>query len=82
MSDDLYIGGRTGAVPLAPVMFDSAGLTSDDLAELEQRLADELADIDVRWREVAAAVEEVTVGLERDDIDVTDVVLVWIRRDA
>lgn len=49
---------------------------------LEQRLADELTDIDARWQEVAAEIEEITVGLERDDIDVTDVALVWVRRDG
>jgi hypothetical protein len=61
---------------------EQASRYSDDLAELEQRLADELTEIDARWQEAAADVEEVAIGLERDDIDVTDVALVWIRRDA
>lgn len=55
---------------------------TDELAELEGRLAEELAAIDARWRLVAGQIEEATVGLERDDIDVTDVTLVWVRRDA
>ncbi|HSK95994.1 MAG TPA: DUF87 domain-containing protein, partial [Euzebyales bacterium] len=28
MGDDLYIGGRTGSDPIAPVTFDSADLTT------------------------------------------------------
>ena len=61
---------------------EQAAQHSDDLEELEQHLADALTDIDARWQEVAADVEEVTVGLERDDLDVTHVALVWVRRDA
>ncbi|CAN5899536.1 ATP-binding protein [soil metagenome] len=61
---------------------EQATQVTDDLAALEERLADELTGIDERWRAVAAAVEERTVGLERDDIDVTDVALAWVRRDA
>ena len=61
---------------------EQAARYSDDLLELEQGLADELTAIDARWQEAAADIEEVAIGLERDDIDVTDVALVWIRRDA
>jgi len=61
---------------------EQAAQHSDELEELEQHLADVLTDIDARWQEVAADVEEVTVGLERDDLDVTHVALVWVRRDA
>jgi hypothetical protein len=61
---------------------EQAAQYGDDLEEFEHRLADQLTDIDARWQEVAANVEEVTVGLERDDVDVTDIALVWVRRDA
>jgi hypothetical protein len=54
----------------------------DDLTELEARLAVELQEIDQRWQQVAAQVDEVHVGLERDDVAVTDAALVWVRRDA
>ncbi|HSK98040.1 MAG TPA: hypothetical protein VK891_15555, partial [Euzebyales bacterium] len=55
---------------------------TDDLAELEAELADQLVEIDERWQRSAEQVEEVTVGLERDDVDVTNVTLLWIRRDG
>ena len=55
---------------------------TDDLTELEAELADQLVEIDERWQQVAAQVEEATVGLERDDVDVTDVTLLWVRRDG
>jgi hypothetical protein len=61
---------------------EQAAQCGDDLEELEQRRADELTHIDARWQEVATNVEEVTVGLERDDIDVTGVALVWVRSDG
>ncbi len=50
----------------------------DELAELEDELATELLDIDHRWMQAAAEITEVEVGLEKNDIDVTDVTLVWI----
>lgn len=47
------------------------------LATLEHALATELAEIDSRWAEKAAAVETVEVGLEKSDIRVTALALVW-----
>jgi hypothetical protein len=61
---------------------EQAARASDDLAELEDQLAAGLTEIDERWRQTATGVEELSVGLERDDIDVTQLALVWIRRDA
>jgi len=55
---------------------------TDELAELEERLAAELETIDQRWQQVASQIEQVNVGLERDDIEITDVALVWVRREA
>jgi hypothetical protein len=49
----------------------------DALATLEADLATELAEIDARWTERAAAVETVEVGLEKSDIRVTALALVW-----
>jgi len=50
----------------------------DSLATLEQDLATELAEIDTRWSDKAAAVETVAVGLERSDIRVTALAVVWV----
>jgi hypothetical protein len=51
-----------------------------DLAELEQDLVDELDRIADVWQEKAAAVEPLEIGLERDDVVVGDITLVWIPR--
>jgi len=49
-----------------------------ELADLEAELVDALADIDAEWADVAEEVEEVEVGLEKTDVDVRDLTLVWL----
>jgi hypothetical protein len=49
-----------------------------DLQDLEGELAQELQEIDARWREKAAQVETVEVGLEAADVQVDELALVWI----
>ena len=49
-----------------------------DLQELEDQLADELADIVAEWDEVAGAVETVEVPLEKSDVSITQISVVWI----
>ena len=48
------------------------------LADLEADLARELAAIDDEWRAKAAEVENVDVPLEKSDIRVTALSLVWV----
>lgn len=48
------------------------------LADLETDLATELAEIDQTWRDKAAAVETVEVGLKKGDIRVTALALAWM----
>ncbi|MGI9017524.1 MAG: ATP-binding protein [Euzebya sp.] len=50
----------------------------DDLRQLEQELAEELLDIDVRWMQASQTIAPVEVGLERNDVEVTHVTLVWV----
>lgn len=49
-----------------------------ELADLEAELVDELAEIDARWADVADQVEEVEIGLEKNDIDVRQLALIWV----
>ena len=49
-----------------------------ELADLEAELLDELTEIQAHWSDVAAEVEEVEVGLEKTDIDVRQLALVWV----
>jgi hypothetical protein len=50
----------------------------DDLAELEQDILDEVAEIDERWRAIATEVETVAVRLEATDARVLEMRLVWV----
>ena len=49
-----------------------------DLADLEADLAEELVEIDDRWAAAAADVTTLEVGLEKTDITVDEVVLLWV----
>jgi hypothetical protein len=49
-----------------------------DLEELESELADELREIADRWDEKAAAIEVVQVPLEKVDVTVDELAVVWI----
>ncbi len=51
---------------------------SDDLEELEAKLADSLIEIDDEWNDRAEMIEELAVGLEKTDITVDDLMIVWI----
>ncbi len=51
---------------------------TDDLAALEQDLAETLVEIDDKWAAIAAQVEVAEVGLEKSDVRIDDVFLVWI----
>ena len=55
--------------------------TQDDLAELEQEIADEITEIDERWRAVAAEVDTLSIRLEATDVRVVETRLVWAPAD-
>ncbi len=50
----------------------------DDLAELEQEILDEVAEIDESWRATAADVETLAIRLEATDVHVLETRLVWV----
>ena len=49
--------------------------------DLNDELASEVAATQDEWTEKATDVEEIDVGLEKDDIEVDRVTLVWVRSD-
>jgi len=53
-----------------------------DLIRLEAELADEIDALADEWDAKADAVEPIEVGLERDDIQVTELKLVWVPSEA
>ena len=58
-----------------------AEATKDDLAELEQEILDEVAEIDERWQATAAEVDTLTIRLEATDVRVLETRLVWVPGD-
>ena len=52
----------------------------DDLEQLELELAEAMIEIDDEWNTKAATIDEVAVPLEKADITVSDVMLLWIPR--
>lgn len=52
----------------------------EDLEELGDDLDEEILEIDAEWRKKAADVETLEIGLEKTDISVADLALVWIPR--
>ncbi|MGI9646890.1 MAG: helicase HerA domain-containing protein [Acidimicrobiia bacterium] len=52
----------------------------DAIAELEQDLVLEVEEINDKWEDVAAEVDTIEVGLEKTDIKVDEVALVWVRK--
>ncbi len=50
----------------------------DELEDLERDVQEALMDIDQDWSAKAAAVQELAVGLEKADVTVEDLMLVWL----
>ena len=57
---------------------EKAELAEADLAELEQEILDEVAEIDEKWAAKVDAVETVPVRLEAGDVRVVETALVWV----
>ncbi len=49
-----------------------------ELGDLETELADAIADIAAEWDAKAVEIEDVEIGLEKTDISVTQLALVWV----
>jgi len=50
----------------------------EDRDELEETLSDDLFEIQQEWADKASDIDTMTVGLEKTDIDIDDITLVWI----
>ncbi len=60
---------------------DKVEATKDDLAELEQEILEEVAEIDERWKATAAEVDTLSIRLEATDVRVLETRLVWVPSD-
>ncbi len=57
---------------------EKAATAEEDLAELEQEILDEVAEIDETWAAKAEAVEPVPIRLEANDVRIVETALVWV----
>ena len=57
------------------------GAEAEDLAELEADLAGDVTEIAATWADKAADIENVEIGLEKMDVSVESLVVVWIPTD-
>ncbi len=57
---------------------ERASTAQQAVADLERDLTDEIAAIDAQWTATAAAISTMTIPLERNDIVVADLRLVWL----
>ena len=55
--------------------------TQDDLAQLEQEILDEVAEIDERWQTTADEIDTLAIRLEATDVRVLETRLVWVPSD-
>ncbi len=58
--------------------YEKASAAERAVADLEAELAAEVADLDAQWADRAGSIELLAVPLERSDVVVTDLRLVWI----
>ena len=57
---------------------EAMGSKAAEVEQLEADLADDLEAITAKWSEAAEQVEEIQIGLEKTDVSVDDLVLVWV----
>ena len=76
------MSGRRGRTSTVKARVSSQENKIDDLTtkvqDLEDELAQELTDLDAQWNTVAATIEPVEIGLEKTDISVAQVAVVWV----
>jgi predicted nucleic acid-binding Zn-ribbon protein len=58
-----------------------ADRTKDELADLEQEILDEVAEIDERWSAAADEVDTLSIRLEATDVLVLETRVVWVPSD-
>ena len=72
--------GRRAAERRLRTAEDRAETKSAELLDLEAELEEEVAEISEQWDEKAGAIEAFEIGLEKNDITVDEVAVVWIPR--
>ena len=47
---------------------------------MEHDLVLELEEINDKWEDIAAEIDTIEVGLEKNDISIDEVALIWVRK--
>jgi hypothetical protein len=50
----------------------------NELEQLEDKLAEDIIEISAKWKSAAIQIEEVEISLDKTDVDVEDVGVLWI----
>jgi hypothetical protein len=72
------INSATTAARQAATASRKAAAKESDLAALQHQADDEIASINAEWDAVAGAIDTLTVPLEKSDIRISDLSLVWV----
>jgi hypothetical protein len=59
---------------------DAMGEKAAEVEQLETVLAEDLEAITAKWSEIVEQIEEIQIGLEKTDVTVDELVLVWVPR--
>ena len=57
---------------------NKVGRLVEQVEDLEMELEEEVVEIDTRWMEVGKEITTLTVGLEKTDVKVTQLVCAWV----
>ena len=71
-------GGTKAAAQRVDAAENKLERLTEDLEELELDLEEDVTEIDAKWMETAKDVTTITVGLEKTDVKVTQLVLAWV----
>ncbi|MGI9646844.1 MAG: helicase HerA-like domain-containing protein [Ilumatobacteraceae bacterium] len=71
-------GGTKAAAQRVDAAENKLERLSEDLEELELDIEEDVTEIDAKWMETAKEVTTITVGLEKTDVKVTQLVLAWV----
>ncbi len=52
----------------------------EELIEMEDELAEDILEIDAKWQTAAEDIAVIDIGLEKSDVEVDEVALVWVPR--
>ncbi len=74
-------GGTKASAERVDAAENKLGRLTEDLEELELEVEDDVTEIDAKWMSTAKEITTLSVGLEKTDVKVTQLVLAWVPVD-